>query len=114
VERTKEIGILRAVGATRRQILGLFLAEGAFIGIVGSVVGLALAGGLAIPADAWVQGILRQQMEEEKFLSTTIFSFPWWLWIGSVLFAVGVTTVAAFYPARRAAKIHPIEALRYG
>jgi putative ABC transport system permease protein len=114
VERTGEIGILRAVGSTRAQVLGMFLAEGAFIGLVGSVLGLAMARGLAVPADAWVQNIMKTQMEEKKLLSTTIFSFPWWLWAGSVLFALLVTTAAAYYPARRAARIHPIEALRYG
>lgn len=114
VERTKEIGILRAVGATRAQVLGMFLAEGVFIGLVGSATGLALARGLSIPADTWVRGIMQTQMEEEKLVSTTIFAFPWWLWVGAVGFAVLVTTAAAYYPARRAAKIHPIEALRYG
>lgn len=114
VERTKEIGVLRAVGATRAQILGLFLTEGAFIGLVGSGLGLALAWGLSIPADTWVRGIMQKQIEEEKLVSTTIFVFPWWLWAGSVGFAVLVTTAAAYYPARRAARIHPIEALRYG
>jgi putative ABC transport system permease protein len=114
VERTKEIGIMRAVGSTRGQILGIFLAEGAFIGLLGSALGLALARGLAIPADTWVQHIMQTQMEEEKMLSTTVFAFPWWLWFGSVAFALFVTTAAAYYPARRAAKVHPIEALRYG
>src|SRR5262249_46377546 len=51
VERTGEIGILRAVGATRAQIMGFFLAEGAFIGLLGSALGLGLARGLAVPAD---------------------------------------------------------------
>ncbi|HSQ57715.1 MAG TPA: ABC transporter permease, partial [Gemmata sp.] len=114
VERTKEIGILRAVGATRGQVLGMFLAEGAFIGLFGSTLGLALARGLAVPADAWVQGILQKQIEEDHLLSPTVFVFPLWLWFGSVLFAMVVTTTAAYYPARRAARIHPIEALRYG
>jgi putative ABC transport system permease protein len=114
VERTREIGILRAIGTTRSQIQGMFLTEGAFIGLLGSALGLALARGLAIPADAWVQDIMRTQMEEEKLMSNTIFVFPLWLWFASVAFAVLLTTVAAYYPARRAAKIHPIEALRYG
>lgn len=114
VERTKEIGILRAIGATRGQVMGMFLAEGVFIGLLGSVLGLALARGLAVPADTWVQDIMKVQMEEEKMLSTTIFVFPLWLWFGSVAFAVLITTAAAYYPARRAAGIHPIEALRFG
>ncbi len=114
VERTKEIGILRAVGATRRQIMGLFLTEGALIGTLGAGMGLALAYGLTIWADGWVQGLIADQMDGQKMLSTSIFVFPWWLWVGSVCFAVGVTTLAALYPARRAAQINPIEALRFG
>lgn len=114
VERTREIGVLRAVGATRGQIMGLFLSEGALIGILGAVAGLALARGLAAWADGWVQGLIAGQMAGQKMLSTTIFVFPGWLWASSVAFAVGVTTLAALYPARRASQIHPIEALRYG
>ncbi|AMV23819.1 ABC transporter permease YtrF precursor [Gemmata sp. SH-PL17] len=114
VERTGEIGILRAVGATRGQVMGLFLTEGALIGCAGAVFGLALAFGLTIWADKWVQTLIAGQMDGHKMLSTTIFVFPWWLWAGSVCFAVAVTTLAALYPARRASQIHPIEALRYG
>jgi putative ABC transport system permease protein len=114
VERTKEIGILRAVGATRGQILGLFLTEGTFIGLLGSGLGLALARGLAIPADHWVWTLIEKQAEGEKLITMTVFEFPWWLWLSAVLFSVVVTTLSAFYPASRAAKIHPIEALRYG
>ena len=114
VERTKEIGILRAVGATRGQIMGLFLTEGALIGTFGALTGMALARGLAAWADGWVQSLIAGQMDGQKMLSTTIFVFPAWLWAGSLAFAVGVTTLAALYPARRASQIHPIEALRYG
>ncbi|HEV3438187.1 MAG TPA: FtsX-like permease family protein [Gemmata sp.] len=114
VERTKEIGILRAVGATRGQILGLFLTEGTFIGLLGSGLGLALARALAIPADQWVWTLIEKQAGGETLVTMTVFVFPWWLWVGAVVFAVVVTTAAAYYPARRAAKIHPIEALRYG
>ena len=114
VERTKEIGILRAVGATRGQITGLFLTEGALIGCAGALLGLALAYALTLWADGWVQSLIAGQMDGQKMLSTTIFVFPSWLWAGSVCFAVGVTTLAALYPARRAANINPIEALRFG
>lgn len=114
VERTREIGILRAVGATRRQVMGLFLFEGALIGLAGAALGLGLARGLAAAGDDWVHGLIRAQMNESQTHSTTIFVFPWWLWAGSAGFAIGVSTLAALYPARRAAKIHPIEALRCG
>jgi putative ABC transport system permease protein len=113
VERTREIGILKAVGATRSQVLGIFLLEGAVIGLLGSGLGLGLARGLVYPADAWVKRLIEQQMHGEKMLATSVFVFPWWLWAGAVGFAVVLTTAAAFYPARRAARIQPIEALRY-
>lgn len=114
IERTKEIGILRAVGATRRQIMALFLTEGGLIGFTGGAMGMALARGLAAWANQWVCNLISGQMDGRPMLTTSIFIFPWWLWAGSVVFAMGVTTLAALYPARRAARIHPIEALRYG
>ncbi|MFM8271196.1 MAG: ABC transporter permease [Gemmata sp.] len=113
VERTKEIGILRAVGATRTQVVSLFLLEGALIGLAGALLGLGLAYALTVWADEWVQGLIAGQMDGQKMLSTTIFVFPPWVWLASVGFAVAVTTLAAVYPARRASRIHPIEALRY-
>jgi putative ABC transport system permease protein len=113
IERTREIGILRAVGATRGQIIALFLMEGAFIGALGSALGLGLGRLLAIPADHWVLNMIEKQSDGEKLVTTTVFMFPWWLLACSMLFAVSLTTLAAYYPARRAAQIHPIEALRY-
>lgn len=114
VERTREIGILKAVGATRSQVLGIFLLEGTVIGLLGSLLGLGLARLLAFPADRWVhQQIESQLMGTRPMLTETLFAFPVWLWVASVAFAVLVTTAAAFYPARRAANIDPILALKY-
>ena len=66
VERTKEIGILRAVGATRGQIMGLFLVEGMFIGLVGQLAGAGAGPGLAVPADRWVWGMIEKIAEGDK------------------------------------------------
>jgi putative ABC transport system permease protein len=52
--------------------------------------------------------------EGDRLLGSTVFVFPPWLYVASVAFAVLVTTAAAYYPAQRAAKVHPIEALQYG
>jgi putative ABC transport system permease protein len=113
VERTREIGILKAVGATRGQVLGIFLTEGAAIGSLGSALGLALARLLAIPADKWVHNYIEKNIHGEKLVTESVFVFPWWLWGGAVVFAVVLTTAAAWYPARRAARIDPIKALKY-
>jgi len=113
VERTREIGILKAVGATRGQITGLFLAEGGAIGVAGGLLGVASAVLISIPADGYVRGLIQGVMSNVPMKTTTIFEFPWWLLLGGVAFAVLVTTLAALYPARRAARIDPILALKY-
>jgi putative ABC transport system permease protein len=113
VERTREIGILKALGARDGQVMWLFLLEGTLIGLLGGLFGLGLARLLAGPADGLVKRLVQEQSRNEKLLTETIFEFPLWLSAGTVLFAVGVTTLAAFYPARRAARVQPVEALRH-
>lgn len=111
VERTREIGILKAVGATRAQVLALFLTEGTVIGLLGGAVGFAVAWGLSIPGDGFVAKLIRDQ-SQGRFRVDTIFEFPLWLPAATVAFATVVTTLAAFFPARRAAGMQPIDALR--
>lgn len=113
LERTREIGVLRAVGATRRQIVSLFLLEGALVGAIGAALGLALARGLSVSGDGFVKRLIQQQMNGQQMLSETVFDFQWWVSAGTLAFAVLVTTLAALYPARRAARVNPIEALRH-
>ena len=111
LERMREIGILKAVGARDGQILALFLMEGALIGVVGGLLGLAAAWGVSFPADSFLHAELAQ-MRSIK-LDRSLFSFPWWLLLGAPIFAVGVTMLAALYPARRAVRIDPVQALRH-
>ena len=97
--------------ARDRHILTAFLVEGALIGAVGGVLGLLGGWGISFPADAWLQAQVSRQMNLE--LDRSLFSYPAWLVVGAPLFAVAVTTVAALYPARRAVRIDPVQALRH-
>jgi putative ABC transport system permease protein len=111
LERVREIGIMKAVGARGGHIQLIFLVEGALIGIVGGCLGVLLAWAASFPADDWVRSMIEQQVSIR--LEQSIFVFPSWLVVSVPLFATGVTTLAAFYPARRAARVNPIAALRH-
>ena len=112
LERTREIGIWKSLGARDSGILLLFLTEGTVIGFLGGSVGLLLAWLLSIPGDGFVVGLIEKQ-SPEKIVSTSVFEFPLWLGLGTVGFALLLTTAAALYPARRASRVQPVEALRY-
>jgi putative ABC transport system permease protein len=111
LERTREIGLMKAVGARNGHLQLVFLVEGALIGLVGSVLGLLLAWGLSYPGDAWVRSTAARDLNTE--LNESIFVFPAWLIAAVAAFAILVTILAAVYPARRAAKIDPVAALRH-
>lgn len=111
LERVRQIGIMKAVGARNGHIQAIFLIEGALIGLVGGVFGTAIAYFASGPADDWVQSMVQRDMSVE--LHGSIFAFPWPLLIGVPLFSMVVTTVSAFFPARRAAKVDPVTALRH-
>ncbi len=111
LERTKEIGIMKAVGARHGQIMTIFLVEGFLIGLTGGILGLVLAWAVSIPGDAWVRSLVSQQMHVE--LTESIYIWPAWLLIGAPMFTCIVTTSAAVFPARRAARVNPITALRH-
>jgi putative ABC transport system permease protein len=111
LERIREIGIMKAVGARDGHIQMMFLIEGCLVGLVGGLLGLLLGWLASFPADSWVRATVEQT--DGTKLETSIFVFPAWLLIGVPLFSGAVTTLAAFYPARRAARVNPIAALRH-
>lgn len=111
LERTREIGIMKAVGAAGGHIQAIFLIEGTLIGAAGGSLGLLLAWGAAFPGDAWVRSMVERDMNVK--LIDALFVFPSWLVATVLLFAVVVTTGAALYPARRAARVDPVAALRH-
>ncbi len=111
LERTREIGILKAVGARDGTIVLMFLVEGALVGLVGGLLGLLLTRLASVPGDAWVRSMVNRQLTLK--LEESLFAFPWWLTTGAPLFATVVTTLAAVLPARRASRVNPVEALRH-
>jgi putative ABC transport system permease protein len=111
LERRREIGIMKAVGAANWQLQALYVIEGGLIGLIGGLVGLMLAWLISFPGDAWVRSMVQRDMKID--LTGSIFAFPGWISVTVLVFTVGVTIVAALYPARRAAKLDPVSALRH-
>jgi len=109
LERRREIGILKALGATDGDVKSLFFAEAAAMGFFGGLFGVAL-GWFIGQALTWGTGIyLRQQ----DLPSVKISYVPWWLACGAILFATMVSLLAGLYPAARASRLNPVDALRY-
>jgi putative ABC transport system permease protein len=111
LQRRREIGIMKAVGAANWQLQTLFVIEGGLIGLVGGALGLLLAWSISFPGDGWVRSMVHRDMKID--LKSSIFAFPDWIGMTVVLSTVCVTIVAALYPARRAAKVDPVSALRH-
>lgn len=105
LERTHEIGILRAIGAGREHIIMLFLLESSLLGLLGGLTGLLVGGAIA-------QSVA---MAAQQFLRTDLFNvaFDGTLIVGSLGFSVVLGAIAGLWPAWRAAQLSPIEALRY-
>ena len=110
LERTREIGIMKAIGAEDREIKLIFFFEAAVIGLTGGVLGALAAWGIDAVANRLAyRFILRPQ--GASFVD--FFFLPPYLWLGAILFALSVSILAALYPAARAARIDPVRALRH-
>jgi putative ABC transport system permease protein len=104
-QRTRELGLMRAVGASRRQVNGSVLVEALFLGVVGSVLGIGGGVGLAVGLMKLMGGVgMKLDTSELTVKATTPL-------IGLAI-GVIVTLLAAYLPARRAGKVSPMAALR--
>ncbi len=101
-ERTREIGVRKAIGASDRQIVGQFLTESGIIGLIGGVSGLFLG---------WLAATVTDRLLESRNLDLFLVSPR--LAIGSVLFAIFLGLASGLYPSLHAARLQPVLALRY-
>jgi putative ABC transport system permease protein len=108
IERTREIGVLKSLGADERDIRMLFLVESAAIGLIGAGVGI-LVGWLIARLGSF---IARTIMEREGVDPVELFALPWWLIMSALSVGLIVSLIAGVYPAARAARVDPVEALR--
>ena len=108
MERKREIGVLKSLGADEREIRLLFLVESGAIGTIGATLGIIF--GWLITRIA--SGIAKTIMESKSIDPVELFAMPVWLILTALGFGLIVSLVAGFYPASRAARIDPVEALR--
>lgn len=113
-ERTREIGVLKAIGASPKLIQRLFLMESTFIGIIGTLIAVAISYVISFVANATLPLILEAATGEDAFSKNDIiFSLiPWQLVLIASAISIGVAMISGYRPARKATKIDVIQALR--
>jgi putative ABC transport system permease protein len=109
LERTREIGIMKAIGASDNDIRKIFLIEASVIGLMGGSVGVGIG---------WIVGKAINfggniYIRSQGGTPSSLFSFPLWLAAASIAFSIAVSLIAGSYPASRAARLDPIQALRH-
>jgi putative ABC transport system permease protein len=108
-ERRHDIGMLRAIGADQHTILGIFLIQSVMQGVLGTAAGISAGYGLTVLALAWYNPMLRNLMHINANVTP---SYTVGTWVAAIALGIGVTVLSAVIPARQAARITPLEALR--
>lgn len=109
LERRREIGIMKAIGASDVDVKKLFFAEAGVMGLLGGALGVALGWTIGRVINVGTNVYLKQQsMAPEQ-----IWFVPWWLVGSAIVFAIVVSLLSGLYPASRAARLDPVQALRY-
>ncbi len=105
LQRTNEIGVMKAIGAKNSDILQIFLIESGVLGLIGGAIGILIGMGLS----KIIEFIGR------TFLDTTLLQayFPWYLIVGALAFAFVIGMASGALPARQAAEMKPVDSLRY-
>jgi putative ABC transport system permease protein len=109
LERYREIGIMKAIGASDRDIKKIFFFESGMIGFLGGIFGLALGWLVSMVINEVANYFIAKQGAPH----VQLFSFPLWLCLGVIAFSIFISLAAGLYPALRAAKVDPVVALRH-
>ncbi len=110
LERTREIGILKALGARAKDIRRIFIDEAALIGLLAGVIGLAGAYGVAVVLQAVLKTLIAKAGGTAP---AVLFVIPWWLIVAALGFGMVVGIVGSWIPAFRASRLSVVEALRH-
>jgi putative ABC transport system permease protein len=102
MERTKEIGLYKSLGATNQKVLGIFILEAGFIGLIGGIIGILLGSGAAL---------LIQLIANVSGLPLQVVLTPE-IAIGAMIFGIMVGVLSGLYPAYKASQLDPVEAIR--
>jgi putative ABC transport system permease protein len=117
LERTREIGLMKAVGARNRDVMVIFLGEAACIGLLGGVIGAGLGWALSSAADVVIRSLVQQSSNGGGGFfgpgDSAVVYTPLWLPIFAIAFATVIGLVSGVYPALRAATLDPLRALKY-
>ena len=108
IERTKSIGVMKSVGANSNAIRTIFLVQSSIIGLFGGSVGILLASGI----NAIIEFFINQSIAEKSSTMGIDIGLPWYYIVGILIFAGVIALVSGIYPANKASKLDPIQALR--
>ncbi len=109
LERTREIGVMKAIGGSEAEIRWIFFIEAATIGVLGGILGLGRGWVVTKIANVAANAYLRPY----GMAPAAFFHMPIWLILGAIGFSVVVSLLAGIYPAARAARVDPVKALRH-
>ncbi len=109
LERRREIGILKALGAGDRDVRRLFFVEAGAMGLLGGILGVAIGWLIGHAINFGTNVYLRGR----QLPSISVTAVPWWMVALAIIFSILVSLAAGIYPAARAARLDPVEALRY-